>query len=119
MTVTYFVMDHSMSTLGFTGAGSGEEDLLPEVEELDPNEIYSMVFEDLERIDTVGDDTVGCGNVDPVRKGEAANQIGPRLFQVQIGQAVRINYGTGESELFVITCKTCSMPAEPVPGSCG
>lgn len=112
-------MDYAVTTLGFTGADSGISEPISEHDEIEDGDLYQIVFEDLVRLPGVGDDDVNCSNLGAVRQAEAANQIGPRLPQVSIGQAVRIHYGNGESELFVIQCKICSIPAAPIPGTCG
>lgn len=115
--VTGYMMSHAVS-MGYTGPAWSSGDLLPKADEIEVGRMYQLIVKNLERIDTVGDEDVGCQNVGAVRKGEAANQIGPRLPSVSIGEAVRINYGTGESESFVIQCRHCSLPAVPIFGTC-
>lgn len=60
-----------------------------------------------------------CSSDGEVRKAYAAAQVGPFQLSLRNGDRVKINYRNGQSERFIITNRTSSLPAEPVPGTCG
>lgn len=48
----------------------------------------------------------------------AVAEVGPFLSQLDNGDRVLIQYLNGQTELFDVIFKTCSIPVAPVPGTC-
>lgn len=106
------------ATLMGMDPGFSPDLLETDISSIDPWDTFSLGFIELIRL-SIGDPTVGCNSLTEVRQAEASTQLGPRIFQVDIGDVVRINYGTGESELFIVISQLMSIKAQPVPGTCG
>lgn len=61
-----------------------------------------------------------CSSIESVRMNYARQEVGPFLSSLDIGDFVKIRYvSNGQRETFEIICKICSIPAVPIPGTCG
>src|SRR5690625_5621587 len=76
MTVTGFVIKVTVDTSGFVPTGLPYE--REEVDTIDPFEELVLLFKDIPRNPSVGDEDVDCSSIDEVRVGEAGNQAGLR-----------------------------------------
>ncbi len=65
------------------------------------------------------EETADCSAVPSVRMNHARSDIALRLTTLRVGQVVEVEYDNGQSELFIIDCRVCTITGVPVPGSCG
>ena len=69
--------------------------------------------------DNNGEPGASCSDPIGVRENHARGDLGSNLYHYTIGSTVRIHYGDGQSELFTFVSRVSSIPAIPIPGTCG
>jgi hypothetical protein len=80
--------------------------------------IIVLPVEDIPNNPSNQEANANCNSDEEIRTNHANQDIGPVLMNLDIGDMVRIHYGSGETELAIIKCKVCSVPAELIPATC-
>ena len=62
---------------------------------------------------------VTCDSDLEIRTNHARQDVGPYLPNLDIMDAVKINYEQGDSETGVIQCRYCGVPVVLIPSTCG
>ncbi len=88
----------------FGGGGGGGTAVAPQTMPNNPNN---------------GEPDATCSDPAGIRQNHARADIALRLPTLSIGQVVEVEYSNGQSELFTIACKYCSITGVPVAGTCG
>ena len=90
----------------------------PNVARIGPEDAFQVFLRNIPKSWQRGDDDVNCASLEVVRQAEAGNQAGPYITIGSLRKAFKINYGNGESEIFILT-ELSTMGFKPVFGTCG